>query len=131
MEILMEAGKKFVKSQGVDIDKGQDSPSGMWWVDETAGSGGSPKATDRVKVHYSGWLTNGTKFDSSYDRGQPAEFRLNGVIKGWTEGVGSMKVGGKRWLVLPPDLAYGDRGAPPVIEGGAVLVFVVELLGIR
>jgi FKBP-type peptidyl-prolyl cis-trans isomerase FkpA len=127
----MNAGKEFVKSRGVDISKGQNSPSGLWWVDETTGTGPSPKATDRVKVHYSGWLTDGTKFDSSFDRGQPSEFKLNGVIKGWTEGVGAMKVGGKRWLVLPPDLAYGDRGAPPVIEGGAVLVFLVELLGIR
>jgi FKBP-type peptidyl-prolyl cis-trans isomerase FkpA len=127
----MEAGKEFVKSQGVDIGKGQSTPSGLWWVDVTAGTGTSPKPTDRVKVHYSGWLTNGTKFDSSYDRREPAEFRLNGVISGWTEGVGSMKVGGKRWLVLPPDLGYGDRGAPPVIAGGAVLVFLVELLGVR
>ncbi|HVP10558.1 MAG TPA: FKBP-type peptidyl-prolyl cis-trans isomerase, partial [Phycisphaerae bacterium] len=91
----------------------------------------SPKPTDRVKVHYTGWLTDGTKFDSSHDRRQPAEFRLNQVIAGWTEGVGAMKVGGKRWLVLPPDLAYGERGAPPVIGSNAVLVFAVELLGIR
>ena len=127
----MEAGKEFVKKQGVDIDKGQSSPSGLWWVDETVGTGASHKPTDRVKVHYSGWLPDGTKFDSSYDRHQPAEFKLNGVIKGWTECVGAMKVGGKRWLVLPPDLAYGDRGAPPDIAGGAVLVFLVELLGVR
>jgi FKBP-type peptidyl-prolyl cis-trans isomerase len=127
----MEAGKEFVKSQGVNIEQGQSTASGLWFVDVTEGTGPSPKPTDRVKVHYSGWLTNGTKFDSSIDRGQPAEFPLNGVISGWTEGVGSMKVGGKRWLVLPPGLAYGARGAPPRIPGGAVLVFLVELLGVK
>ena len=127
----METGKQFVKSQGVDIDKGQSTPSGLWFVDVTPGTGPSPKPTDRVKVHYSGWLTDGTKFDSSFDRGQPAEFPLNGVIKGWTEGVGSMKAGGKRWLVLPSALAYGNRGSPPRIPGGAVLVFLVELLGVK
>ena len=127
----MEAGKQFVKSQNVDIDKGQSTPSGMWWVDVTAGTGPSPKPTDRVKVHYSGWLTDGTKFDSSYDRGQPAEFRLNGVIAGWTEGVGSMKVGGKRRLIIPSALAYGPSGRPPTIPGGATLIFDVELLKIN
>jgi len=127
----MESGKQFVKEQDVDIEQGQTTPSGLWFVDVTPGNGPSPKPTDRVKVHYSGWLTNGTKFDSSIDRGQPAEFPLNGVISGWTEGVGSMKVGGKRWLVLPPGLAYGARGAPPRIPGGAVLVFLVELLGVK
>jgi FKBP-type peptidyl-prolyl cis-trans isomerase FkpA len=96
----------------------------------TAGTGPSPKATDKVKVHYHGTLTDGTVFDSSVQRGQPATFPLNGVIKCWTEGVQLMKVGGKSKLVCPPDLAYGDNGAPPRIKPGSTLVFEVELLEI-
>ena len=94
------------------------------------GTGPSPKATDKVKVHYHGTLTDGTVFDSSVQRGQPATFPLNGVIKCWTEGVQQMKVGGKSRLVCPPDVAYGERGAPPRIKPGATLVFEVELLEI-
>jgi FKBP-type peptidyl-prolyl cis-trans isomerase FkpA/FKBP-type peptidyl-prolyl cis-trans isomerase FklB len=94
------------------------------------GSGPSPKATDKVKVHYHGTLTDGTVFDSSVQRGQPATFALNSVIKCWTEGVQQMKVGGKSRLVCPADVAYGDRGAPPRIKPGATLVFEVELLEI-
>jgi len=91
------------------------------------GTGPSPKATDKVKVHYHGTLTDGTVFDSSVQRGQPATFPLNGVIKCWTEGVQQMKVGGKSRLVCPSDVAYGERGAPPRIKPGATLVFEVEL----
>jgi FKBP-type peptidyl-prolyl cis-trans isomerase FkpA/FKBP-type peptidyl-prolyl cis-trans isomerase FklB len=94
------------------------------------GTGAAPKATDKVKVHYHGTLTDGSVFDSSVQRGQPATFPLNGVIKCWTEGLQQMKVGGKSRLVCPPDLAYGDRGAPPRIKPGATLVFEVELLEI-
>jgi FKBP-type peptidyl-prolyl cis-trans isomerase FkpA/FKBP-type peptidyl-prolyl cis-trans isomerase FklB len=94
------------------------------------GTGDSPKASDQVKVHYHGTLTDGTVFDSSVQRGEPATFALNRVIRCWTEGVPLMKVGGKSRLVCPPDLAYGDRGAPPRIKPGATLVFEVELLDI-
>lgn len=94
------------------------------------GTGPSPAATDKVKVHYTGTLTDGTVFDSSVQRGQPATFPLNGVIKCWTEGVATMKVGGKSKLVCPSEVAYGDRGAPPKIRPGATLVFEVELLEI-
>jgi FKBP-type peptidyl-prolyl cis-trans isomerase FkpA/FKBP-type peptidyl-prolyl cis-trans isomerase FklB len=94
------------------------------------GTGASPKATDKVKVHYQGTLTDGTVFDSSIQRNQPATFPLNGVIKCWTEGVQLMKVGGKSRLVCPADLAYGDRGSPPRIKPGSTLVFEVELLEI-
>jgi FKBP-type peptidyl-prolyl cis-trans isomerase FkpA len=95
------------------------------------GKGPSPKATDTVKVHYHGTLTNGKVFDSSVERKEPATFPLNGVIPCWTEGVQLMKVGGKSRLVCPSDIAYGSRGAPPDIKPGATLIFEVELLDIQ
>lgn len=104
--------------------------SGLIYIEMKPGTGDSPKATDKVKVHYHGTLTDGTVFDSSVQRGQPAEFPLNGVIKCWTEGVQLMKVGGKAKLICPSDIAYGDHGAPPKIKPGATLVFEVELLDI-
>jgi len=94
------------------------------------GTGASPTAADTVKVHYHGTLMDGTVFDSSVRRGEPATFPLGGVIKCWTEGVQMMKVGGKSRLTCPASVAYGDRGAPPVIKPGATLVFEVELLEI-
>lgn len=94
------------------------------------GTGGTPKATDTVKVHYHGTLTDGTVFDSSIKRGEPATFPLNKVIKCWTEGVQQIKVGGKSRLVCPSNLAYGDGGSPPIIKPGSTLVFEVELLEI-
>ena len=94
------------------------------------GTGASPKATDKVKVHYQGTLTDGTVFDSSVQRGEPVTFALNEVIPCWTEAVQTMKVGGKSKVVCPSNLAYGDRGAPPRIKPGATLVFEVELLDI-
>jgi len=99
----------------------------------TAGTGEAPKTGDRVKVHYTGWLTNGTKFDSSVDRGQPFVFTLGvgQVIRGWDEGVAKMRVGEKARLTIPPELGYGARGAGGVIPGNATLIFEVELLGIN
>jgi len=94
------------------------------------GSGASPKAGDTVKVHYRGTLTDGKEFDSSYKRGQPASFPLNRVIPCWTEGVQSIKVGGKAKLLCPPNLAYGSRGVPGTIPPNSPLVFEIELLEI-
>jgi len=104
--------------------------SGLVYVEMKPGTGAQPKASDTVKVHYQGALTDGTIFDSSVQRGEPATFPLSGVIKCWTEGVQLMKVGGKSKLICPSDIAYGDRGQPPKIKPGATLVFEVELLDI-
>ena len=104
------------------------TPSGMVFIEQRKGTGASPKATDTVKVNYKGTLVDGKVFDSSYDRGQPAQFPLSGVIPCWTEGVQKMAVGGKAKLVCPPAIAYGERGSPPVIPPGATLVFEIELL---
>jgi len=94
------------------------------------GGGPSPTATDKVKVHYHGTLVDGTVFDSSVKRGQPVTFPLGNVIKCWTEGLQQMKVGGKSRLICPADIAYGERGSPPIIRPGATLIFDVELLDI-
>ena len=109
------------------------TPSGLKYVDQAVGTGEVAVAGKTVNVHYTGWLENGKKFDSSVDRGQPFSFPLGAgrVIKGWDEGVQGMKVGGKRKLTIPSDLGYGSRGAGGVIPPNATLVFDVELLGIR
>jgi FKBP-type peptidyl-prolyl cis-trans isomerase FkpA len=107
-------------------------PSGLIFKTISPGKGGdSPKASDKVKVNYEGKLVDGTVFDSSYKRGQPIDFPLGQVIPCWTEGVQKMKVGEKAQLVCPANIAYGERGRPPVIPGGATLVFQVELLEIE
>jgi FKBP-type peptidyl-prolyl cis-trans isomerase len=108
----------------------QKLESGLVYQEVSAGTGDSPKATDTVKVHYHGTLRDGTVFDSSVDRGTPAQFPLDRVIPCWSEGVQKMKVGGKGKLTCPASTAYGDRGAPPKIQPGAALAFEVELLEI-
>jgi FKBP-type peptidyl-prolyl cis-trans isomerase len=107
--------------------------SGLKYVDLVEGTGNSPAPGATAVVHYTGWLTNGKKFDSSHDHGQPFSFPVGKgrVIKGWDEGVASMKPGGKRKLTIPPELGYGSRGAGGVIPAGATLVFEVELLEVR
>jgi len=106
--------------------------SGLKYIDEVVGTGDAPTRGKKVRVHYTGRLTDGKKFDSSVDRGQPFEFIIGvgQVISGWDEGVASMKVGGKRQLIIPPALGYGARGAGGVIPPNAELIFDVELLGV-
>jgi FKBP-type peptidyl-prolyl cis-trans isomerase FkpA/FKBP-type peptidyl-prolyl cis-trans isomerase FklB len=124
-----KAGQAFVDKAAAE--KGAvKTPSGAIVTTLKPGTGPSPTASDKVKVHYQGTLMDGTVFDSSVQRGEPITFPLSGVIKCWTEGVQQMKVGGKSRLVCPADTAYGDRGAPPKIKPGATLVFEVELLEI-
>ena len=118
--------EKAAKEPGAQV-----FPSGLIFKTLKAGTGPSPAATDKVKVNYEGKLTNGTVFDSSYTRGEPISFALNGVIKCWTEGVQKMKVGETAQLVCPSDIAYGDAGHPPTIPGGSTLIFKVDLLGIE
>lgn len=118
--------ENFIKKEGAT-----KTASGMAYKHIKEGTGPSPKETDIVKVHYHGTLTDGTVFDSSRERGKEVSFPLNRVIRGWTEGVQLMKVGGLTKFVIPSELAYGDAGAPPKIRGGETLVFEVELLGIE
>ncbi len=123
----------FSASLGVDTAAMTKTPSGLRYQDITAGEGAEAAADRTVSVHYTGWLPNGEKFDSSRDRNQPFSFSLGAgqVIAGWDEGVAGMKVGGRRKLVIPADLGYGTAGAPPDIPPGATLVFDVELLDVR
>lgn len=123
------AGEAFLKENGTK-EGVVTTESGLQYQVITMGDGPKPEATDQVKVHYAGTLLDGTQFDSSYDRGQPASFGLNGVIRGWTEGVQLMPVGSKFKFWIPGDLAYGKRGSPGKIGPDEVLVFEVELLEI-
>ena len=119
--------------QGATMSQTTTTASGLQYEDIKLGEGEPATAGKTVSVHYTGWLTDGKKFDSSKDRGQPFDFPLGGgrVIKGWDEGVQGMKVGGVRKLTIPASLAYGSRGAGGVIPPDATLVFEVELLKIR
>lgn len=124
-----KAGATFLAKAAAEPGA-KKTESGAILTTISEGKGANPKATDQVKVHYHGTLLDGTVFDSSVKRGEPATFPLNQVIKCWTEGLQKMKVGGKSRLVCPSNLAYGDRGSPPTIKPGATLVFDVELLDI-
>jgi FKBP-type peptidyl-prolyl cis-trans isomerase FklB len=123
------AGKKFLeenkKKPGVT-----ELPSGLQYEVIKEGNGASPTASSTVTTHYTGTLIDGTVFDSSVERGQPAQFPVNGVIKGWTEALQLMKPGAKWKLYIPSDLAYGDGGSPPKIQPGATLIFEVELISV-
>ena len=122
-----ELSKPFLEKAAAE--KGaQKTASGLIYTEIKPGSGAQPKPTNTVKVHYVGTLVDGKEFDSSVKRGQPVEFPLNQVVPCWTEGVGMMKVGGKAKLVCPSSIAYEDMGRPPVIPGGAALIFEIELL---
>ncbi len=126
-----DAGEQPIEEEQTVADA-ITTDSGLKYVDEVVGSGDAPARGKKVRVHYTGRLTDGKKFDSSVDRGQPFEFIIGvgQVIQGWDEGVASMKVGGKRQLIIPPELGYGARGAGGAIPPNAELVFDVELLGV-
>lgn len=129
-----EAGEKNVKEgkDFLDANKKKEGivtlPSGLQYKVVKAGTGATPKASDTVKTHYRGTLIDGTEFDSSYKRGEPAEFPVGGVIKGWTEALQKMQVGAKWQLFIPSELAYGERGAGADIPPNATLIFDIELL---
>jgi FKBP-type peptidyl-prolyl cis-trans isomerase len=121
--------KQRAGSGGTEIT----TASGLKYTDLAVGNGATPQRGQTVTVHYTGTLENGKKFDSSYDHGRPADFKIGvgSVIKGWDEGLMSMKVGGKRRLVIPSTLGYGPQGRPPDIPGNSTLIFDVELLGVK
>ena len=124
-------------SESADAQNAVTMPSGLKYIDVKVGTGASPRTGQTCVMHYTGWLyedgKKGAKFDSSVDRGEPFEFKIGmgQVIRGWDEGVATMKVGGKRTLIIPPSLGYGARGAGGVIPPNATLLFDVELLGVK
>ena len=128
-------GESSISNSEVKMDSNTTvtTPSGVQYKDLVLGTGAEASEGATAVVHYTGWLLDGTKFDSSHDRGVPLEFVIGkgGVIAGWEEGVGTMSVGGKRELIIPPNLAYGDQGAAGVIPPGATLKFEVELVALK
>ncbi len=134
-EIIAQAPTLFESNPMASEDSALDTvttASGLQYIDEVEGTGAQPQAGQTVSVHYTGTLEDGTKFDSSRDRNRPFSFRLGAgrVIRGWDEGIATMRVGGQRKLIIPPDLGYGARGAGGVIPPNATLIFDVELLRI-
>ena len=123
----------LVSQRGGSSQAEVKTPSGLRYTEIKEGTGATPQKGQTVTVHYTGTLLNGTKFDSSVDRGRPADFRIGvgEVIKGWDEGLMTMKVGGKRRFTIPPALGYGPMGRPPDIPGNSTLLFDVELLGVK
>ena len=121
---------EFAPELGVNLSQMTKTASGLYWQDLVVGDGEEAVATSTVTVHYTGWLHNGFKFDSSYDRGEPATFPLANLILGWREGIPGMRVGGKRKLVVPSQLGYGPSGQGS-IPGNATLVFDIDLLGVQ
>ena len=124
--VILGAAFFIFRGGGIEIK----TASGLRYTDLVKGTGASPQQGQNVTVHYVGTLADGTKFDSSYDRGEPSTIRLatDSVIRGWVEGLMTMRVGGKRKLIIPPDLGYGAKGRPPEVPPNATLIFEIELL---
>ncbi len=131
--LLALCSSRWAADAGEKKEKEITTASGLKYIDLKVGDGAEAKKGQNVEVHYTGWLTDGKKFDSSLDRKQAFKFPLGAgkVIKGWDEGVAGMKVGGKRKLTIPPDLAYGASGFGNVIPANATLIFEVELLAVK
>ncbi|MFY9558581.1 MAG: FKBP-type peptidyl-prolyl cis-trans isomerase [Blastocatellia bacterium] len=127
--LVLSGGEKSIPASGIE----PISDSGLQIVDEVIGTGESPKPRQNVTVHYTGTLEDGRKFESSVDRNEPLTFQIGtgSVIKGWDDGIMTMKVGGKRKLIIPPSLGYGATGRPPMIPPNATLIFEIELLGVK
>ena len=129
---LLGGGCSTLFKKGVREPEPVVTASGLKYVDLKVGDGPTPRLGQRVVAHYIGWLADGTEFNNSYKLGNPAKFQLGpGIIPGWNEGLQSMKVGGKRRLIIPPSLAYGQMGKPPTIPGNETLTFEIELLAVE